>query len=244
MRRALAQWSARRNAQAANVFLCGVTPEIATMDWPFDCQLIGMDQSESMVRVVWPGDVVGVRQAVVGSWMKTGLPPHSRDVVIGDGGMAHFAYPDGQRRLIQSLSQLLKPGGLFVYRHFAQGCPRETVAEVLDAARSNQIGNFHIFKWRLAMSLQTESGHGVRQHDVWQACRDADLDATKLPQPGWSTRAVETIRFYEGKDARLYFPTIDEFRAILAESFEDVEVAMPTYELGERCPTLTARVPD
>ena len=54
------------------VFLCGVTPEIVTMSWPCAIDLTAMDQAESMVRVVWPGDVAGVRRAIVGNWLATG----------------------------------------------------------------------------------------------------------------------------------------------------------------------------
>src|SRR3954452_22872903 len=66
--RALARWHAENPVQTARVFLCGVTPEIVTMPWPFAVNLVGMDRVESMVRVVWPGDVPGVRRAVVGDW--------------------------------------------------------------------------------------------------------------------------------------------------------------------------------
>ena len=52
---------------------------------------------------------------------------------------------------------------------------------------------------------------------------------------------MDTIRFYRGKDARLYFPTLDEFRGILNGLFEIVEVHRPQYELGERCPIVIAR---
>ena len=239
--RVLAGWHARNRVEKASVFLCGVTPEIVTMDWPFPVELVGMDQAESMVRVVWPGDIPGVRRAIVGSWVDSGLPDQSRDVVIGDGGFGFFDYPAGQRALTSALLRLLKPTGLFVYRHYAQLDERESLEEVLKAARAGRIGNFHVFKWRLAMAILPDSASGVRQHDVWQAWVDARVDPARLPQPGWSARAVGTIDFYRDKEARLYFPTLGEFRALLEESFRDIEVVFPTYELGERCPILTAR---
>jgi len=211
------------------------------MPWPFAIDLVGMDHAESMVRVVWPGDIPGVRRAIVGSWLNSGLPLQSQDVVIGDGGFGFFDYPAGQRGLAKALRRLLRPGGLFVYRHYAQAALRESVGDVVAAARAGSIGNFHIFKWRLAMALQPDSESGVRLHDIWQACVRAEIDPTELPQPGWSARAIDTIRFYREKEGRLYFPTLDEFRHLLSEQFGDTEVHIPDYELGERCPILTAR---
>src|SRR3954463_7015040 len=97
MRGMLQRWHARRAIEKPNVFMCGVTPEIATMDWPFPIDLLAMDQAASMVQIVWPGDVPGVRRAVVGNWMQNGLAAASQDIVIGDGGFGFFPYPDAQR---------------------------------------------------------------------------------------------------------------------------------------------------
>ena len=79
------------------------------------------------------------------------------------------------------------------------------------------ISNFHAFKWRLAMALQPDSQQGVRLGDVWDAWNGSGIDPGALPQPGWSGRAVATIRFYREKDARLYFPTAREFRDVLED---------------------------
>ncbi len=240
-RRALERWHAADPVETPRVFLCGVTPEIATMPWPFPIELTGMDQSEGMVRSVWPGDIPGVRRAIAGNWLRSGLPPHSQDVVIGDGGFAFFDFPDGMRALAAALRELLRPRGLFVYRHYAQAPQRESPPGVIEAMRAGRIGNFHIFKWRVAMALQHDSARGVRQHDIWQACMDACIDPAKLPQPGWSRRAVDTIRFYRDKESRLYFPTADEFRALVTEVFDNITMEFPGYELGDRCPVFTAR---
>jgi hypothetical protein len=229
------------SGEAVRIFLCGVTPEIALLQWPFPAELIGMDHVESMVRIVWPGDIPGVRKALVGNWLTSGLPPSSRDVVIGDGGFGFFDFPATQHALAKSMRALLRPGGLFLYRHWAQTHDRETLDQVLTAARAGLIGNFHIFKWRVAMALQPDSRAGVRLHDIWRACTDPAIDPSRLPQPGWSPRAVGTIRFYRDRGARLYFPTVEEFREMLSEEFEQIDVQYARYELADRCPTLTAR---
>lgn len=238
---ALAHWHRANPTEKVEAFLFGVTPEIAAMSWPFPVDLLAMDQSARMLQVVWPGDIPGVRRAVVGNWLDPGLAPRSRDIVIGDGGLGFYDYPGGQRRVLLALRNLLRPGGLFVYRLFAQQERRETLDEVLRACHARRIGNFHVFKWRLAMAMQPDSRVGVRQDDIWRACMAAGLELAELPQPGWSPQAISTIRFYQGKETRLYFPTLAEFHGLLAETFDHVEVRFPTYELGERCPILMAR---
>jgi hypothetical protein len=241
MQAMIADWHRKNPVEKPHVFLCGVTPEIVTMPWPFPIELIGMDQAESMVRLVWPGDLRGVRQGVVGNWLESGLAAGSQDLVIGDGGFGFFAYPDAQRALLSELKRVLVPSGLFVYRHYAQIENQESPDQVLNAARSGGIGNFHAFKWRLAMALQADSASGVRQQDVWTTWTAARIDPTLLPQPGWSQRAVATIELYREKQARLYFPTVREFTALLEEQYSEIKIEYPGYELKERCPTLAAR---
>ena len=241
MRRALERWIEENPLDCIRVFLCGVTPEIVTMPWPRSIDLTAIDQAESMVRTVWPGDVVGMRRAVVGNWLTTGLPTGSFDVVVNDGGFGFFDYPAGLSALLAEMRRVLKPNGIFIGRDFAQVAERESISHVLTCARRGEIGNFHIFKWRLAMALQDSASKGVRQGDVWNAWSQAAIDATVLPQPGWSKQSVGTIDFYRDKDARLHFPTLDEFRKTLAQDFDRLEVCHPDYELGERCPILTAR---
>jgi SAM-dependent methyltransferase len=241
MSAALGRWHARERREVVQALLCGTTPELATTSWPVPVRLLAVDKSEPMLRVVWPGDIPGARAAVVGDWLDLPIPARSRDVVLADGGFVFFDHPDGQRELLAALWRALRPGGLLVLRLFARAPGREPLAEVLRLAGAGRIGSFHAFKWRVAMALQPESRSGVRQHDVWAACRGAGLDVGSLPRPGWSARAANTIRFYRDQETRLYFPTIAEFRDLLRESFEDIEVALPDYELGERCPIFTAR---
>ncbi len=238
----LLQWHAKNPVEKPRIFLCGVTPEIAGMDWPFPIDLIAMDQAASMVQLVWPGDIPGVRKAVVGNWTDSQLPSASQDIIIGDGGFGFFQYPDAQRTLLNELHRLLRPNGLFIYRHYAQApTPRESVAQVMDAMQAGTIGNFHIFKWRLAMALQSDSTVGVKQDDIWQAISESEIKQARLPLSGWSADEVATIHFYRGKTSRLYFPTLEEFRDLIADCFEDIQIQYPTYELGDRCPILSAR---
>lgn len=240
MRNALSEFCAQVPNKKQRVLLYGVTPEIVTMDWPCAIDLIAMDQSQRMVELVWPGDIAGVRRAIVSNWLNPGLPAGSQDVIFNDGGFGFFAYPDKLCLLLAAMRNILRPGGMLICRDFVQVEQRESTQQVLDATRRGEIGNFHAFKWRLAMSLQTDTVSGVCQHDVWQTWNDAQIDPSQLPQPGWSSRAVSTVEFYRGKETRLCFPTLKEFKELLSEYFEQIKVQIPSYELGDRCPILTA----
>ncbi len=103
--------------------MCGVTPEIALMTWPFPVELTGMDQAESMVRLVWPGDIPGVRRGLVGNWLKTGMASGSQHVVIGDGGFVFFAYPDAQRALLAEMRRILEPWAVRLSALCRDGAP-------------------------------------------------------------------------------------------------------------------------
>lgn len=241
MRGCVEQWLASNPVEKLRVFLCGVTPEIVTMNWPRAIELTAMDQSQRMIDAVWPGDIPDTRQAMVGNWLKPGLKKGSYDLAFNDGGFGFFEHPIGVRELLTSIRSLIRPGGLFIGRNFVQADQRESLADVLDAARSGRINSFHSFKWRLATALQPNVIEGVRQHDIWQAWNNAAIDATLLPQPGWSKQAVGTIEFYRDKPAILRFPTLSEFLELMHESFEEIEVTHGHYELSDRCPILTGR---
>jgi hypothetical protein len=117
----------------------------------------------------------------------------------------------------------------------------ESVDCIVEDLRQKRIGNFHVFKWRLAMALHGPLEDGVRLGDVWDAWRDLVPD----PQPlaadlGWPMEIINTIQNYRNVDTRYTFPTLDEART-LAVGFDIVAVHVPAYELGERCPTLIMR---
>jgi hypothetical protein len=127
-------------------------------------------------------------------------------------------------------------------RCFAQPDRRESLEDVFAELVSGRIGNFHILKWRIAMALQTDAASGVAVGSVWSALNEAwpDLESLAL-HTGWPIEEVRTIGVYRGVSTRYSFPTLREYRdAFEAAGFEVMSVAVPSYELGDRCPTLVA----
>jgi SAM-dependent methyltransferase len=241
MQSALARWAPRGGPLQA--VLCGVTPEIAGMSWPPQTQLLAVDRSPPMIEVVWPGDIPGRRKAVLGNWLeRLPIEPHSQDVVIGDGCFLHQAYPAGQDRFAQVIQEVLRADGLLIMRYFVQAVRREDPAEVLAALRAGNIGSFHAFKWRLAMALQEDPCAGVRIVDVWNAWQAAGIDRGELlERTGWRAEAVATIDLYQGQQGRFTYPTLEQYRRLLAPRFQELALEIPAYELGDRCPILVGR---
>ena len=219
------------------VQLCGVTPEIAMIDWPAKASIKAVEQSQEMIEVVWPGDLNEKRVAVQGDWLDSGSDRNHYDVVIGDGCFISVAYPEGYHALAKALANKLKQDGLFIMRFFTQLEEKESSDYVFSELLAGKIGSFHAFKWRLAMSLQQSSQQGVCLHDIYHAWLQAEIDVELLlAKTGWSRQAVDTIGLYEGKQNHFAFATLAEVFDVFTNYFQKESVYFPRYELGERCP--------
>lgn len=224
---------------ARTALLLGVTPEIAEMSWPMPLRLLAVDQSEAMVRAVWPGDT-SMRRAVVGDWLSFEAEPF--DLVLGDGVFSLFDYPTGYDRLAAALARLTRPGGLLNLRLFCRPEPCESLDQVFADVARGRVGNFHIFKWRLAMAVQGDATRGARLADIWQAFHERAGSVHELAaQCGWPEPVVGTIDGYRDVNDRYSYSTEREVIDCLAVDFEHVETWRPEYELGERCPHVSFR---
>jgi hypothetical protein len=228
--------------ETIRVQLCGVTPEIATMQWPANVHLKAVEQSQEMIEEVWPGDVEGKRIAVQGDWLEVGSNRDHYDIVIGDGCFISFAYAEGYEALAKTLAGILKQDGLFVMRFFTQLDEKESSDHVFSELLAGRIGTFHAFKWRLAMSLQPSSQQGIRLHDIYDAWQQAAIDPQSLSvQTGWSRQAIDTISLYENKQNHFAFATLNEIYDVFRNHFIQESIYYPQYELGERCPIIAFR---
>lgn len=236
----LGAWQKQSGIAAPRALLCGVTPEIARMRWPRGTHLVAVDHSLPMIAGVWPaGETPG--SAVCGDWMRLPLADASRDVLIGDGCFSIFTGRECYRALATELRRVAAPGAFLLMRYFIRPEKAEAVRDVVDDLWQKRIGNFHVFKWRLAMALHGTLEEGVRLADIWNAWHAAAPEPAKLADHlGWPHAVVNTIHNYRGVDTRYSFPTLAEARALTGD-FEEVAIHVPCYELGERCPTLVMR---
>ena len=242
---ALQQFVGLSNAVQPRVLLFGVTPEIAAMKWPDGTRLLAIDRSIDMIDYAWAGPehsrTSGLADAQVacGDWRNLPLEDRSRDIIVGDGCLAVFNYPESFNATLECLHRTLSAGGLFSHRFFLRPEHSENTDSVFDELRAGRIGNFHIFKWRLAMSLHGAIEQGVRLGDIWDCWHAAMPDPAALAERlKWSLDIITTIDAYRDIDTRFTFFTLAEAQQAAAPYFSEIRRHVPTYELGERCQTL------
>ena len=213
--------------------LLGVTPAVASMRWPEPHSLVAVDASLPMVQAVWPNN----RPAVCGDWQRLPFAPGSYEVVIGDGSANCLRYPEGYRSFARAVSAVLSEQGVLILRCYIQPRERESLEAVV--ADLPAIASFHHYKFRLLMALQQTPEQGIAVHDVFRFWAGRHSGGQGLPSgPGWEPSVVETIGHYRGAATVHTFPTLEELRAVMEEWFDEIGFSIPSYPLGERCPTI------
>lgn len=236
----VAAWQAAQGVAAPQALLCGVTPEIARMRWPAQTRLTAFDHAQAMIRGVWPA-AAAPGSAVCGDWLRLPLRNASQQLLLGDGCWSLLVGLDRYAAFARELHRVAAPGALLLMRYFLRPDAPEPVAQVFDDLWQQRIGNFHVFKWRLAMALHGTLEQGVRLGDVWQAWQQAVPDPARLAaRLGWAPAVLHTIHNYRDVDTRYTFPTRAEALALVGR-FDVVAEHSPGYELGARCPTLALR---
>ena len=239
LQRLVAGQCAAAGCSSPRIVLLGVTPEIALMRWPTETRLLAVDSNPAMIANVWPGSRLAGADAVCADWTRMPVGDESCDVVVSDGCFSALHYPESYAALTRELQRVLKPAGVFAMRAFIRPDHLEPVATVFHDLRSGRIGNFHVFKWRLAMALHADLTAGVRLGDIWTAWNDAFPEpATLAGELNWPVEPIRTIDAYRKIDTRYTFPTLKELRHALSSGFSETACVFPTYELGERCPTM------
>jgi hypothetical protein len=221
--------------------LLGVTPEIANLDWPTGTELRAIDRSPEMIARHWSGDRPG-RTAACLDWFQ-GVPLHGPwDFMVADGSLNCLRDTGRVKALIELLQHHSQRGALLVARCFVEPEPRQPPEAVFRNLRMGNYDSFHIFKFHLAMSLQSAAGSGVRLADVWERWSAEAIAVEELHQTaGWPIAEIRTIDVHRGSENRLWFPTLAQMRALLEERFHLEELTIPEYAMGERCPRFVLR---
>ena len=222
--------------------LLGVTPEIAHMSWPEGTRLVAADYSSQMIRAVWSMQNQSDRLAFSSDWCSLPLPDHAAGIVIGDGCFTLLPYPDGYQELAREVRRVLQGDGLLIVRFFVSADDAATPETVHAQLLAGEIGNFHIFKFRLAIALQQSAVDGVCVGDVWDNWNAQGYDIEALAaQLNWQPEVIRTIDAYRGMSARYTYPTVDEAETAMSPWFERVTQYNHDYEFGENCPTLVLK---
>ncbi|MGA2227807.1 MAG: methyltransferase domain-containing protein [Syntrophobacteraceae bacterium] len=235
---AVLEWVRNRGAPP-RVLLLGVTPELYHLPWPHGTDFLSVDRTPEMIDHVWPGPKDRV---LCSDWSWMRLPDHSRDIVLCDGGLHLLAYPEEQQRVAHLLKRIVSDHGICIFRLYVPPPYRESLDSVVRDMMDGNISSLNILKLRLGMSLLNSTAEGVELDAVWRAIHAAVPELRKLASRlDWSLDHIMAINTYRGSRARYFFSTIEQICALFCAGqggFEIHNVLVPTYELGERCPTL------
>jgi hypothetical protein len=235
---AVGQWH-RHSGVAPRVLLLGVTPDVYHLPWQEGTDILAVDRSQPMIDIVWPGP----KEAVLCmNWLALALPDSSRNIALCDGGLHLLSYPQEQRHLVHILRRILSDNGLCIFRLFVPPQERESPDAVLQDLLEGRISNPNVLKLRLAMALQECAATGVELRKVWCAIREIVFDLESLAEEiGWPIDHVLAMDIYRDSTARYSFVTVDQVYDLFccnSGGFNLHSLYVPSYELGERCPTI------
>jgi glycosyltransferase involved in cell wall biosynthesis len=236
-RDAIMEWSGLNGAPRA--LILGVTPETYRLSWPEGTDLLAADRNQAMIDHVWPGPKDA---ALLTDWLNLNLPDSSRDIVLCDGGLHLLSYPSEQSRLVRVLGNILSSGGLFIIRLFTPPMQKEPPDAVMEDLFAGRISNLNVLKLRLGMSIMENSEEGAQLEKVWKELHRFAPDPGKLAAKiGWTSEHISAINAYRDSAVRYCFVTLNQVAAMFCGDpggFEVKCICYPSYELGERCPTL------
>ncbi|MGH3474368.1 MAG: class I SAM-dependent methyltransferase [Aeromicrobium sp.] len=240
VRAAVDDWQ-REVSRPPRVLILGVTPELFTLPWPTGSVVRAADRTEEMVSLVWPGEPADV---VLVDWLDMDWPDAAFDVVVCDGGW-HLLDPAAQRRLATTLSRIIAPDGRFVVRLFVAADRPETPEDVMTDLLAGRVRDLNCLKLRLGPAMMESANVGVELDSVWQYIHDAAGDvATLAARLGWDPTELGAIDAYRDSGARYHFVSIEEFETTVCSSstgFVVHRIDVPSYQLGDRCPTVVVR---
>ncbi len=233
-------WTAQHGAP--RVLLLGVTPELYRLPWPPGTDFLSVDHTQEMIDNVWPGPR---EAAICAEWWDLHLPAGSRDIALCDGGLQLNTYPEKQRRVVAMLRDAIAPGGLSIFRLYAPAGERESLEDVLRDLSEGRMSNMNILKLRIGMAMTEDAAEGVELDAMWRAVHEVEPDLQALADRiGWDAEDALVLNTYRGSKLHYHFATAEQVREMFCEEpggFEQIDVRVPSYEMGERFPTVVFR---
>jgi SAM-dependent methyltransferase len=234
-----------RDKGALRALILGVTPELYHLPWSEGTDILAVDNTQSMIDTVWPGPRTSV---MCDDWTTMSLSAGSRDIAMCDGAINLLEYPHEHLQLAQTLHRVIAPDGLCILRLFVPPEEREEPDMVLQDLLDAKIPNLNQLKFRLWMALHEDVSRGVEVRRVWDAIHRVAPDFGRLASRiGWSLDHLSAINTYRDCPARYHFLSVDDVCHLFCESpggFALETVHVPTYELGQQCPTVVLRRDD
>jgi SAM-dependent methyltransferase len=223
----------------AHSLILGVTEEITALEWPTNSSLIAVDSSTAMLARRWRPPRGITSWGVLGLWDRLPVMAGSIDLIVSDGSLSILPNATAVAGVLRELATALHPSGRVVVRVFVRDEQERTPGEVIDGLRRGEFGNFHVFKWRLLMSMHRSASDGVLLEEIYHVVQDAVPDRRALSRLlGWPIETIATIDSYRGVTGRYFFPSLPQLQDLAAADFVLAACHTHPYELGDRCPML------
>ena len=231
-----------RDNGVPRALILGVTPQLYHLQWPKETDVLAVDHTQEMIDNVWPGPR---DTAILAEWTDMPLETGSRDITLCDGGISLLSFPDGHRQFVRELHRIIAPSGLCIFRLFAPPKEHESFDKVFQDLLDRKIPDMHQLKIRLWMAMYKDITQCLQLKDVWEAFNRVAPDLNLLAsQIGWPLEHLQMINTHRNCETKAVFPSVDEVRYLFCKDpggFEFETVNVPTYDLGECCPTVVFR---
>jgi len=223
--------------RTSNVLLLGVTPELVERF----INLTALDKSQEMIEALWhpSASTQVVREA---NWLDMDDRIGKFSAAVGDCSLNALQTPGEIDAVVGIVRARLLDGGVFACRVFERPETPIKDEDLQVSLDTGSHGNFHAFKWQIAMSLAERSGPSVKVIDILAHFDRLFPDRADVSEKtGWPMDVINTIDVYEHSSMSLVFPSRKEFEQYFSRSFKQVDwLAGGTYDLSERCPIVVA----
>ena len=221
----------------------GVTPEITKLPWAENTTLKAFDRSIEAIKSVWVPNSKIKSTIQEADW--TALPLQNKSVhfVLGDGCTTQIDNMNGYKPLFSELRRVLIPDGGLIMRVFVRPEQAEPLDKVITDVLEGKIEHFGSLKWRVAMSLTGSNNQSeIKVAVIYDTFQKIFPDRKKLAQLcDWPLEIINTLDVYKNSEQSYTFPTLLEFKNIIAESFHINEIKYASHELSECCPILSMK---
>lgn len=243
MERLVERWHNSSDVTFPQAVILGVTQEIVKMRWPEHTNILAFDREASRIHTLWPHRNISNAAALCSNWLDLPLVDGYADMVLADGSFTLLAFPDDYVKIAHELSRILAPDGIVAVRMYVAPLLMESVDDIFNDLWDGKIGNFNTFKWRLAMALIDPSDFTVSFDEIWKAWHSRTFSSEKLASRlNWPLPVISMIEKYQGCDStRNTYPPLEKVSQLFAPFFKMEEVIIPSYQDGERYPTVCFR---
>lgn len=242
MEQLVSRWACASRIEAPQAVVLGVTQEIVRMRWPENTHILAFDREPARIETLWPHHSFSNAAALCANWLTMPLVDGYADLVLADGSFTLLAFPDEYSQLAKELARILAPGGMVAVRMYVAPAERESVNDIFDDLWEGRIGNFNTFKWRLAMALINPTDFSVTFDEIWEVWHEKMASPEKLSEKlGWPFRVINMIERYRDGSTRNSYPPLELVGDLFAPLFKMEEVISPSYQDGERYPTVCFR---